>query len=76
MTMMNAAIQTPLPREVLLDGLLDTVALLQGRRAAEIADGYIDGYVALNWLEWNGGTLRLTVTGDNFRKQLKAQRAV
>jgi hypothetical protein len=61
-------------REVLLDGLLDTVALLQGRRAAEITEGFIDGYVALNWLEWNGGTLRLTVTGDNIRKQLKAQR--
>jgi len=64
----------PHPREELLGALLDTVELLQGRRAAEIGPGYIDDYVALNWLEWNGGTLRLTVTGDNIRKQLKAQR--
>ena len=61
------------PREKLLGALLSTWSLLQSRRASEIADGYIDGYVALNWLEWNGGTLRLTVTGDNIRRQLKSQ---
>lgn len=65
----------PHPREQLLEALLDTVDLLHGRRAAEILPGYIDDYVALNWLEWNGGALRLTVTGDNIRRQLKAQRA-
>lgn len=65
----------PHPREELLGALLDTVDLLRGRRAAEIGPGYIDDYVALNWLEWNGGSLRLTVTGDNIRKQLKAQLA-
>lgn len=59
-------------REVLLGELLATVDRLKGRRAAEIDGAYIDGYVALNWLEWNGGTLRLTVTGDNIRKQLTA----
>lgn len=73
---MPAVLRAPsYPREVLLGALLDTVALLHGRRAAEITPGYIDGYVALNWLEWNGGSLRLTVTGDNVRKQMKAQRA-
>jgi hypothetical protein len=61
-----------LRHEELLAGLLATVNLLKHRRAAEIAEGYIDRYVALNWLEWNGGTLRLTVTGDNIRKQLAA----
>ena len=45
---------------------------MQHRRAGEIDAGYIDDYVALNWLEWNGGTLRLTVTGENIRKQLTA----
>ena len=62
-------------RDNLLDALLETVELLRCRRAAEIGAGYIDAYVALNWLEWNGGSLRLTVTGDNVRKQLKAQKA-
>ena len=61
-----------LPREDLLGALLATVTLLQRRRAGEIAPAYIDDYVKLNWLEWNGGTLRLTVTGDNIRKQLTA----
>ncbi len=64
----------PHPREELLGALLDTVELLHGRRAAEIGPGYIDDYVALNWLEWHGGSLRLTVTGDNIRRQLKAQK--
>ena len=69
-----AAAPTP-AREVLQGALLHTVDLLHGRRAAEIDAGYIDGYVALNWLEWHGGSLRLTVTGDNIRRQLKARQA-
>jgi len=70
---MSIARPTPtLRREDLLGALLATVTLLQRRRAGEIAPGYIDDYVALNWLEWNGGTLRLTVTGENIRKQLTA----
>ncbi|HLL20407.1 MAG TPA: hypothetical protein VK439_16630 [Rubrivivax sp.] len=46
--------------------------LLKQRRAAEIDPGFIDDYVALNWLEWNGGGLRLTVTGENICRQLSA----
>jgi len=61
-----------LRREALRDALLSTVDLLKRRRAAEIDQGYIDDYVALNWLEWNGGGLRLTTTGDNVCKQLAA----
>ena len=49
-----------------------TVGLLKQRRAAEIAEGYIDDYVALHWLEWQGGTLRLTTTGENVCKHLTA----
>ena len=58
--------------EVLRGALLSTLGLLKMRRASEIDEGYIDDYVALNWLEWNGGSLQLTVTGDNIRKQLNA----
>jgi len=64
---------TPLRPEALREGLLGTVALLKQHRAAEIGDGTIDQYVTLNWLEWNGGSLRLTVTGDNICKQLRAR---
>ena len=61
-----------LPRATLKDALLSTAALVERRRCSEIAEGLIDGYVALNWMEWNGGSLRLTVTGQNVRKQLTA----
>lgn len=62
-----------LRRQALRDALLATVDLLKRRRAAEIDSSYIDQYVALNWLEWNGGGLRLTTTGDNVCKQLAAR---
>ena len=58
------------PRETLRNALLATVDMLQRRRASEIPDGYIDGYVALNWLEWHGGGLRLTITGSNVCRQV------
>lgn len=62
-----------LRREALRNGLPGTVDLLRRHRAADITDGYIDDYVALDWLEWNGGQLRLTTTGDNVCKQLIAR---
>ena len=62
-------------REALRDALPATVNLLKRRRAADITEGYIDEYVALNWLEWNGGDLRLTTVGDNVCKQLTARQS-
>ena len=47
--------------ENLRDALPSTVELLKRRRASDIADGYIDGYVQLNWLEWNGGDRKSVV---------------
>jgi len=69
---MTAAFRSPLAlrREALRDALPNAVDLLARRRAGDIPDGYIDDYVALNWLEWNGGGLRLTMTGDNVCRQL------
>jgi hypothetical protein len=57
-------------RDALREALPAAVELLKRRRAAEIAPADIDDYVAMNWLEWNGGGLRLTTTGDNVCKQL------
>jgi hypothetical protein len=57
-------------REALRAALPATADLLKRRRAAEISPADIDDYVAMNWLEWNGGGLRLTTTGDNVCKQL------
>ena len=64
---------TALRREALRDALLNTVDLLRRRRASDIDARDIDDYVALNWLEWNGGGLRLTTTGDNVCKQLTSR---
>jgi hypothetical protein len=64
-----------LRREALREGLLATVDLLKRCRAADIAERDIDDYVALNWLEWNGGGLRLTTVGDNVCKQLSSRLA-
>ena len=61
-----------LRRQSLRDSLLPTIDLLQQRRADQIADGFIADYLALDWLEWDGGILRLTVTGANVCKQLRA----
>ena len=66
---------TALRRDSLRESLLATVDLLKRRRAGEIDAGLIDEYVALNWLEWNGGGLRLTVTGENICRQLSARLA-
>jgi hypothetical protein len=68
----SAVIPRRLPKETLKAELLAHVQLLKQRRCSDIPEGYIDGYVALNWMEWNGGSLQLTVTGDNVRRQLTA----
>jgi len=57
-------------RDMLRDELLATVDLLKKRRAAEIDQGYIEDYIALHWMEWHGGSLRLTTTGENVCKHL------
>lgn len=57
-------------QDALRNELLATVNLLKQRRAAEIGAGKIDSYVALHWMEWHGGSLRLTTTGENICKQL------
>ena len=67
---MTQAAQLLTRRDALRGELLATVDLLKRRRAAEIAEGYIDDYVALQWLEWYGGTLRLTTTGENVCRQM------
>lgn len=69
--MIAASRLPPLPRrEALREALPGMVDLLARRRAVDIEVGYIDDCVALNWLEWYGGALRLTTTGDNVCKQL------
>lgn len=59
-------------REHLRDELLLTVESLQRRRADLVDEGLIAEYVALSWLEWSGGSLKLTQTGSNICSQIRA----
>jgi hypothetical protein len=58
-------------RESLRSALQATADALQRRKASEIASESIDDYVTLNWLEWWGGSLRLTTTGQNVCRQTR-----
>lgn len=58
--------------EHLRSGLPTTAALLAKRRADQIEEGVIDDCVTLQWLEWHGGGLRLTITGANVCAQVAA----
>lgn len=60
-----------LSRDELRAAFLGDVDRLHRRQASQIGDDYIDDYVALNWLEWHGGALRLTTVGENVCRQLK-----
>lgn len=59
-----------LRRHLLREALPGTVRLLAAKHAHAIEKGFIDDYVALDWLEWRGGTLKLTTVGENICKQL------
>jgi hypothetical protein len=57
-------------RELLRNGLLETIDHLTRRRASAIPPDFIDDYVAIDWLQWHGGSLKLTEVGENIRRQL------
>lgn len=58
--------------DTLRNELLVTVDALHRRRADLVSETLIDDYVALNWMEWKGGTLQLTQTGKNVCEQMRA----
>jgi len=68
----SSPITSRLRRQLLRDSLPPTVDLLKQRKADQVGDGFIADYLALDWLEWNGGTLRLTVIGTNICHQVWA----
>lgn len=63
----------PTHLETLRDALPGTVDCLKRRRADLIDAALIEEYVALQWLEWHGGGLRLTVTGRNVCAQIASR---
>jgi hypothetical protein len=73
----SGAVASPGPvdhKERLRLALPAAAELLRLRQAGQIAAGDIDAFVALNWLEWHGGALRLTETGSNVCSQLAIAR--
>ena len=58
-------------REQLRRELLTTVDSLARQRAHLVSKGFIADYIALHWLEWNDGALRLTVTGTNICEKMQ-----
>ena len=50
----------------LQESLLATVDALTRRRACDIPEQTIDQLVALRWLQWSGGSLRLTEAGETM----------
>jgi hypothetical protein len=67
----QSAVPIATRKEALRDALPQTWSLLKAHRASDIAEQDIDDYVALNWMEWNGGSLQLTVTGSNVCQQAR-----
>ena len=59
-------------KERLRQALPAAAELLRTRQAGLIAAREIEEFVALNWLEWHGGSLKLTVTGSNIVSQSRA----
>ncbi len=59
-------------KERLRQALPAAAELLRTRQAGLIAAREIEEFIALNWLEWHGGSLRLTVTGSNVVSQSRA----
>ena len=54
------------------ESLLATVDALSRRRACDIPETTIDRFVAMRWLQWNGGNLRLTAAGEEMLVKVHA----
>ncbi len=56
----------------LQDSLLATVDALSRRCACDIPEQTIDRFIAMRWLQWNGGNLRLTAAGEEMLAKVHA----
>ena len=54
------------------ESFLAAADALSRRRARDIPEKTIDSLVDLRWLEWNGGTLRLTRVGEIVLMKVQA----
>jgi hypothetical protein len=56
----------------LQQSLLTAVDALSRRRACDIPEDTIDRLVAVRWLQWSAGSLRLTAAGEAMVVQVQA----
>ena len=63
----STGVCTPVPpasrSDQLREELPASIKSIRRGLADQIPDGFIEDYVALHWLEWSSGSLRLTSTG-------------
>jgi predicted RNase H-like nuclease len=64
--------RAPINTEALRNDLAIAVDALHRRRADQVSEELIAAFVALYWMEWNGGSLQLTQTGKNVCDQVRA----
>jgi hypothetical protein len=68
---------TPAPLVKITAALCESFAAaadaLARRRARDIPEAAIDKFVALRWLEWCGGTLRITEVGELVLMKLQTR---
>lgn len=62
----------PLTQDELRRSLHDSADALQRCQAHEIPGALIERLVELDWLEWRGGALVLTTTGQNIYRKERA----
>lgn len=62
----------PINTEALRHALVAAVDALQRRRADQVSEELVAAFIALYWMEWNGGSLRVTQTGKNVCQQVRA----
>ncbi len=62
----------PRRRDMLRDALPASLGRLRRRLAADIPAGFIEDYVALNWLRWNAGALQVTDEGERVCDEVVA----
>ncbi|WP_124543626.1 hypothetical protein [Piscinibacter terrae] len=66
---------TPLPPASRSDRLRQefpaSVDSIRRDRADQIPDGFVEDYLALHWLEWHSGSLRLTSTGTDTCEEIR-----
>jgi hypothetical protein len=58
-------------RDTLRAELPHVIATLDRRRADQLDASVIDDCVALNWLKWHGGDLKLTSAGERICEQAR-----